>query len=73
MENELHVVLEIDSGKNPYMETLDRLRELGWTESNQYSAYSNVANDAGQDAGEDLTTASDDEIFAALDNELGIS
>ena len=51
MKSELHVVLEIDSGKNPYMETLERLRALGWTESNQYSAHSNVVNDAGQDAG----------------------
>jgi hypothetical protein len=51
VDNKFHVVLEIDSGKNPYMETLEYLRALGWTESNQYSDHSDVVNEDGQDAG----------------------
>jgi len=51
MDNELHVVLEIGSGKNPYMETLEHLRALGWTERDRYSNYSDVVNEDGHDAG----------------------
>jgi hypothetical protein len=52
MPIELHVVLEIASGKKPFTETLERLRALGWKESSRrYRAYPNVVNEAGQDAG----------------------